>query len=146
MEASRLQRAGGIVSINRFMPLVVMPLVVLACGVAGCGGQVATSMPDGASGASRSQDRNGVVRERNVVRKKLPKNVKSIALEYTVILVDNAGNERAVDPAEHTFDVGDSFLVRIRPHDDKSSPVVILGHEADCPCVWRVEQQWPTGE
>ena len=33
-------------------------------------------------------------------------------------LVDDAGNERAVDPAEHTFDVGDSFLVRIRPHDD----------------------------
>ena len=58
------------------------------------------------------------VRERNIVRKKLPRNLKSIALEYTVVLVDKNGKERAVDPAEHTFELGDSFLVRIRPEDD----------------------------
>jgi hypothetical protein len=58
------------------------------------------------------------VRERNVVRKQLPKSVKSIALEYTVIAIDDTGRERTVDPQAHTFKVGDSFLVRIRPQDD----------------------------
>lgn len=58
------------------------------------------------------------VRERNVVRKQLPKSVKSIALEYTVIAIDDTGRERTVDPHAHTFKVGDSFLVRIRPQDD----------------------------
>lgn len=128
---------------NPFIPLVVMPLVVMACGVAGCGGQVATSTPDGAGGASRSQDRNGVVRERNVVRKKLPKNVKSIALEYTVILVDDAGNERAVDPAEHTFDVGDSFLVRIRPHDDLYVYVFNEGPGGERTCLLPASDEEP---
>ncbi len=58
------------------------------------------------------------VRNRNIVRKKLPRDLKSIALEYTVVLVDRNGKERPVDPAEHTFELGDSFLVRIRPEDD----------------------------
>lgn len=58
------------------------------------------------------------VRQRNIVRKKLPRTVKSIALEYTVVLVDKNGKERPVDPAEHTFEIGDSFLVKIRPEDD----------------------------
>jgi len=57
-------------------------------------------------------------RQRNIVRKKLPKGMTSIALEYTVVLVDDGGGQKAVDPAEHTFAVGDSFLVRIRPQDD----------------------------
>lgn len=58
------------------------------------------------------------VRERNVIRKQLPKNVNSIALEYTVIAIDDTGKERFVDPHMHTFKVGDSFLVRIKPQDD----------------------------
>lgn len=58
------------------------------------------------------------VRERNVIRKQLPKNVKSIALEYTVLAIDDSGKERFVDPHKHTFKVGDSFLVRIKPQDD----------------------------
>mgnify|MGYP003340838369 CR=1 FL=1 len=58
------------------------------------------------------------IRERNVIRKQLPKNVKSIALEYTVLAVDDSGKERFVDPHKHTFKVGDSFLVRIKPQDD----------------------------
>jgi hypothetical protein len=58
------------------------------------------------------------VRERNVIRKQLPKNVKSIALEYTVIAIDDTGKEQFVDPQKHTFKVGDSFLVRIKPQDD----------------------------
>jgi hypothetical protein len=58
------------------------------------------------------------VRERNVIRKQLPKNVKSIALEYTVIAIDDSGREQFVDPQKHTFKVGDSFLVRIKPQDD----------------------------
>jgi len=34
------------------------------------------------------------------------------------VLVDKNGKERPVDPAEHTFEIGDSFLVKIRPEDD----------------------------
>jgi len=59
-----------------------------------------------------------VVRERNVIRKQLPKTVKSLALEYTVISVDDEGTQQTVDPHAHTFRVGDSFLLRIKPQDD----------------------------
>jgi len=58
------------------------------------------------------------VRSRNIVRKKLPRDVKSIALEYSVILIDDNGKEKPVDPVDHTFQVGDSFLIRFRPQDD----------------------------
>lgn len=125
---------------GKVLVVAVVPLVVVACGVAGCGG-AATKPPADASASS--QDRNGGVRERNVVRKKLPKNVKSIALEYTVILVDDAGNERAVDPAEHTFDVGDSFLVRIRPHDDLYVYVFNEGPEGDRTCLLPASDEEP---
>lgn len=123
--ASPFQRAGAGASIA--------VIAVSAWVVAGCGRQVATSTPD----------RSGGIRERNVVRKKLPKNVKSIALEYTVILVDEAGNERAVDPAEHTFDVGDSFLVRIRPHDDLYVYVFNEGPRGERTCLLPAADEEP---
>ncbi|MFM9058168.1 MAG: DUF4384 domain-containing protein [Planctomycetaceae bacterium] len=90
-------------------------IVVVAIGLGGCGGGQ-PAVPAG-SAASTADPEPGT-RERNIVRKKLPHDVRSIALEYTVILVDASGTERAVDPAEHTFEVGNAFLVRIRPHDD----------------------------
>jgi hypothetical protein len=127
---------------GKVLVVAVVPLVVVACGVAGCGG-AATKPPADADASASSQDRNGGVRERNVVRKKLPKNVKSIALEYTVVLVDDAGNERAVDPAEHTFDVGDSFLVRIRPHDDLYVYVFNEGPEGERTCLLPASDEEP---
>jgi len=95
---------------------------------AGCGPVTApeprTTVPAGAAPASATGAAEETVasddgtRQRNIVRKKLPKGMNSIALEYTVVLVDDGGGQKAVDPAEHTFAVGDSFLVRIRPQDD----------------------------
>lgn len=93
----------------------------------GCGRPAAPPAATGAAPASPSVPRPEApaaeaaapeVLERTIVRKKLPRNLKSIALEYTVVLVDKSGAERPVDPAEHTFEIGDSFLVRIKPEDD----------------------------
>src|SRR5262245_9237686 len=55
-------------------------------------------------------------RMRNIVRKML-KDVSIVALEYTVI-VNQDGQEKAVNPAEHTFVVGDQCRIRIKPEDD----------------------------
>ena len=83
------------------------------------------------------------VRERNVIRKQLPKHVKSLALEYTVISVDDNGRERNVDPHAHTFAVGDSFLVRIRPQDDVYVYVFNEGPTGDRVCLLPSEGEQP---
>ncbi|MFM9194561.1 MAG: DUF4384 domain-containing protein [Planctomycetia bacterium] len=83
------------------------------------------------------------VRERNVIRKQLPKHVKSIALEYTVIAVDDTGKERFVDPQAHTFKVGDSFLVRIRPQDDVYVYVFNEGPTGERACLLPSEGERP---
>ena len=82
-------------------------------------------------------------RDRNIVRKKLPRNFRSIALEYTVILVDDSGNERPVDPAEHTFEVGNSFLVRIRPQDDLYVYVFNEGPRGERTCLLPAADERP---
>jgi hypothetical protein len=56
-------------------------------------------------------------RVRDVIRTKLPQNVAAVALEYTIVLLKN-GQERAVDPNEYRFAIGDQFLVRIEAKDD----------------------------
>lgn len=91
--------------------------------IGGCSGPPESRLPDGGTGvlreeASAAGSTEPGVRTRNVIRKKLPRNLKSIALEYTVVLVDKDGRERPVDPATHTFELGDSFLVKIKPEDD----------------------------
>lgn len=83
------------------------------------------------------------VRERNVIRKQLPKHVKSIALEYTVIAVDDTGKERFVDPHAHMFKVGDSFLVRIRPQDDVYVYVFNEGPTGERSCLLPSEGEKP---
>jgi hypothetical protein len=83
------------------------------------------------------------VSERNVIRKQLPKNVKSLALEYTVISIDDTGRERHVDPHTHTFAVGDSFLVRIRPQDDVYVYVFNEGPTGDRVCLLPSEGEQP---
>lgn len=100
---------------------------IVAVTVAGCGDPASrtavkspTPVVDASPAASsESATAGGVeVRERTIVRKKLPKDLRSIALEYTVILLDEQNAPQPIDPAAHTFAVGDSFLVRIRPQDD----------------------------
>lgn len=60
----------------------------------------------------------GDLAQRRIVRRKLPSDLRSIALEYEVLRIDEGDRPVAVDPAAHTFSVGDSFLVKIRPEDD----------------------------
>jgi hypothetical protein len=126
---------------------VAIPCMVAAT-IAGCSAaSVPTAAPrDDATATSGLRPADGAdagTRERNVVRKKLPRNVKSIALEYTVILIDESGNERAVDPAEHTFEVGDSFLVRIRPQDDLYVYVFNEGPQGERICLLPAEDEKP---
>ena len=83
------------------------------------------------------------LRTRNVVRKKLPRDVKSIALEYSVILVDENGNEKPVDPVNHTFEVGDSFLVRFRPQDDLYVYVFNQGPKGERACLLPQDDEKP---
>lgn len=80
---------------------------------------------------------------RNIIRKKLPQNLTSIALEYTVILVDENGREQAVDPAEHVFQVGDEFLVRIKPQDDVYVYVFNEGPGGDRVCLVPAQEEEP---
>ncbi len=83
------------------------------------------------------------VRQRDIVRKKLPRNLKSIALEYTVVLIDKHGKEQTVDPADYTFELGDSFLVRIRPEDDLYVYVFNEGPGGARTCLLPAEDEQP---
>ncbi len=85
----------------------------------------------------------GGTRARNIVRKQLPKNVKSIALEYTVALIDDNGKETAVDPANQTFQVGDSFLVKIKPQDDMYVYVFNEGPSGERSCLIPARDEKP---
>lgn len=83
------------------------------------------------------------VRARNIVRKQLPKDVKSIALEYTIVFLDQNGKEITVDPVEKTFKVGDSFLVKIRPQDDMYVYVFNEGPRGDRTCLVPARSEKP---
>ena len=83
------------------------------------------------------------IRTRNIVRKQLPTNVKSIALEYTIVLLDDNGREIAVDPIDKTFKVGDSFLVKIRPQDDMYVYVFTEGPQGDRACLIPARNEKP---
>ena len=101
---------------TRSRPARRLPAWVLVLA-AGCGPTTAPPQSPKPPGPSAAAEPDGT-RQRNIVRKKLPRDTASIALEYTVVLVDDAGARRPVDPVEHTFAVGDSFLVQIRPQDE----------------------------
>lgn len=96
--------------------VAILTVVTAGVSLAGCGDSARAPSP--ADGSPAVTAAGAATRDRNIVRKKVPRDFKSIALEYTVLLVDASGSERAVDPAAHTFAVGDSFVVRIRPQDD----------------------------
>lgn len=118
-------------------------LVTVGFGLACCGDSARPQDPASgsrtAATAREARDKSATpdatTRERNIVRKKLSRDFKSIALEYTVLLVDDSGTQRAVDPAAHTFEVGDSFLVRIRPQDDLYVYVFNEGPDAQRTCL-----------
>jgi len=132
---------------------------VLAAALAGCTPPAATApagrsapatVPPAATGRPAETpppDGNAAApaaaRARNVVRKKLPRNLSSIALEYTVILIDDNGGERPVDPSTHTFRVGDSFLVRITPQDDVYVYVFNEGPTGDRICLVPASDEAP---
>lgn len=114
---------------SRWCPRPLLLLVILAWA--------------GGPAAITAADEPAPVRSRNVVRKKLPRDVKSIALEYSVILVDENGNEKPVDPVNHTFDVGDSFLVRFRPQDDLYVYVFNEGPDGERTCLLPQDDEKP---
>jgi len=60
------------------------------------------------------------LRLRNIILKKLPADAKIIGLEFTIVHIDNNGVRKLVDraPEQYPFNVGDSFLVKIKPQDD----------------------------
>lgn len=58
------------------------------------------------------------LRTRDIVRSRLPAATESIALEYTIESLDRDGIRTTVDPALHFFNVGDSFLIKVKPQDD----------------------------
>jgi hypothetical protein len=89
--------------------------------------------------ASRADDE---VRLRNIVRKKLPKDVTAVALEYTVLLMQD-GKEKPVDPNSYKFVVGDRFLVRIQPKDDMYIYIFTEGPTGERNCLLPTTEEKP---
>jgi len=85
--------------------------------------------------AGRCEEPAAAVQDRNVIRKQLPRGVRSIALEYTLLAVDDSGRERPIDPQQHIFAIGDSFVVRIVPQDDVYVYVFNEGPTGDRVCL-----------
>jgi hypothetical protein len=128
---------------SRFCPALIVALCLLYVG--GCN-QPPAPPPKAVTAdttKTAAQPSEVSVRQRDIVRKKLPRNLRSIALEYTVVLVDTHGKEQAVDPAEYTFELGDSFLVKIRPEDDLYVYVFNEGPEGARTCLLPAEDEQP---
>lgn len=113
-----------------------------AGGFATCLLAVATGLVPAGVGTG-SEPAVAGIRARNIVRKQLPKEVKSIALEYTVTLLDENGKEVTVDPVDKTFKVGDSFLVKIRPQDDMYVYVFTQGPRGERSCLIPARNEKP---
>lgn len=62
------------------------------------------------------------VRTRNIARKAIEQKIAAgtelIGLEFEVLATDAAGDHVSVDAEKHSFAIGDSFVVKIRPQDD----------------------------
>jgi hypothetical protein len=74
-------------------------------------------------------------RLRNIVRRSLPENAKVIGLEFSVLKIQADGTQTAVDPEEHSFQVGDSILVSIKPQDDLYVYVFTEGPDGTRACL-----------
>jgi len=103
--------------------LVAGGTIAMVC--AGCGTRTAPApapapaLPAAsAAPAAEATADEGQVATRDIIRKSLPPDSVSMVLEYTVMLLDANGNEKAVDPHDHTFKLGDEIAVRIKPDDD----------------------------
>ena len=81
-------------------------------------------------------------RWRNIARTKLPQGVAAMALEYTVLFVED-GVEKAIDPATHKFAIGDQFLVRIEAKDDMYIYIFTEGPTGDKDCLQPTEEEKP---
>jgi hypothetical protein len=87
----------------------------------GCGSSqapVATRPAAPSVTATPGGDGTADVVTRDIVRKRISPGMMSMALAYTVYMIDDTGREIPVDPHEHTFRVGDEIVVRIKPDDD----------------------------
>lgn len=108
---------------------------VLLCAAVIVGADTASAQSATAPAADRTT--------RNISRRRLPADAKVIGLEYTVVTVDSAGNQSAVDPESHSFHIGDSFLVRIRPQDDVYVYVFTEGPKGDKNCLLPRDEEKP---
>lgn len=85
----------------------------------------------------------GEVRQRNIVRRQLPQDARAIGLEYQVVSLDSRGTEKWVDPEAHSFRIGDSFLVKIKPQDDVFVYVFTEGPQGDRHCLLPAAEEKP---
>jgi hypothetical protein len=83
------------------------------------------------------------VKLRNIVRKQLPQDARAIGLEFKVVALDKAGTEKWVDPEAHSFQIGDSFLVKIKPQDDVYVYVFTEGPKGDRHCLLPAAEEKP---
>jgi hypothetical protein len=83
------------------------------------------------------------VKLRNIVRKQLPQDARAIGLEFKVVALDKAGTEQSVDPESHSFQIGDSFLVKIKPQDDVYVYVFTEGPKGDRHCLLPAAEEKP---
>jgi hypothetical protein len=107
------------------------------CFVFGLAAEAVVMAEPAASALDRAAEAasSGRVKRRNIALRKLPANAKVIGLEFTVLKVDSAGSEAAVDPEDHSFQIGDSFVVKIRPQDDVYVYVFTEGPEGKRACL-----------
>lgn len=96
---------------------------------------VASAEPAPAAPAVTPKAMAPKVSMRNIVRNKLPADANVIGLEFTVLKVDSAGSHSAVNPEDHSFQIGDSFLVKIRPQDEVYVYVFTEGPEGKRACL-----------
>ncbi|MFM8498318.1 MAG: DUF4384 domain-containing protein [Planctomycetia bacterium] len=98
-------------------------------------GMAAALVQHAAMAAEPPPPTSGTTRTRNIVRNKLPADAKVIGLEFTVLKLDSVGIQSAVDPEAHAFQIGDSFLVKIRPQDDVYVYVFTEGPQGKRACL-----------
>lgn len=97
-----------------------------------------------AATAAGTPTHSGEVRYRNIIRKKLPQDSRSLALEFTVVALSKDGKEEVVDPDSHHFQIGESFLVKIKPQDDAYVYVFTEGPSGDKHCLLPADEEQPS--
>ena len=103
-----------------------------------CGPAVNAAEP-----ATAEKPAAGDVKLRNIVRRQLPQEARAIGLEFKVVTLDGSGAEKWVDPEFHSFQIGDSFLVKIKPQDDVFVYVFTEGPKGERHCLLPTAEEKP---